>query len=271
MKNGMNSIKMVAVDMDGTFLRSDNTYDRSRFESILKRMRSQKAKFVVASGNQYYQLRDFFSADHQQLAFVAENGAFVKDKDTMIFSQQISREVVEKVIDLCLSHPEIDMLMCGLDSAYCQKGTVSQELFETMSIYYHRLKWVDDLKSVQDQILKFALTTPAGLETEICGLLKQELNGLLEPVTSGHRSIDLIVPGCHKASGLKRLAERWQIDSKDCAAFGDSANDIEMLQYCGHSYAMANADEAVKQAACSICPSNNEDGVLAVLDELYPA
>lgn len=40
--------------------------------------------------------------------------------------------------------------------------------------------------------------------------------------------------GCHKASGLKRLAERWGISPEQCAAFGDGGNDIEMLQYCGH-------------------------------------
>jgi hypothetical protein len=43
-----------------------------------------------------------------------------------------------------------------------------------------------------------------------------------------------------------------------------------MLKYCGHSYAMANAPEEVKQAARCVCPSNEEDGVLATLEELFP-
>ena len=69
------------------------------------------------------------------------------------------------------------------------------------------------------------------------------LGGKVEPTTSGHGSIDLIVPGCHKASGLKRLAERWGISPEQCAAFGDGGNDIEMLNYCGYSYAMENAPD----------------------------
>ena len=44
-----------------------------------------------------------------------------------------------------------------------------------------------------------------------------------------------------------------------------------MLKYCGYSYAMANADPETKNAARFTCPSNEEDGVLAALEELFPA
>ncbi len=75
--------------------------------------------------------------------------------------------------------------------------------------------------------------------------------------------------GCHKASGLKRLAERWGISPEQCAAFGDGGNDIEMLRYCGHSYAMENAPQEVKSAAKDVCPSNEEDGVLVTLEKIF--
>lgn len=43
-------------------------------------------------------------------------------------------------------------------------------------------------------------------------------------------------------------------------------NDTEMLKLAGYSYAMANAEEQVKQIAKYEAPSNNDDGVLEVLD-----
>ena len=100
-------------------------------------------------------------------------------------------------------------------------------------------------------------------------MFRERLEGRLEPTTSGHGAIDLILPGCHKASGLKRLAKRRGISPEQCAAFGDGGNDIEMLKYCGHSYAMANVPEEVKRAAKYVCPSNEEDGVLVTLEELF--
>lgn len=50
------SIKLIAVDMDGTFLSDAKTYNRPRFLAQYQRMREQNIRFVVASGNQYYQL-----------------------------------------------------------------------------------------------------------------------------------------------------------------------------------------------------------------------
>lgn len=53
------SIKLIAVDMDGTFLSDAKTYNRPRFLAQYQRMREQNIRFVVASGNQYYQLISF--------------------------------------------------------------------------------------------------------------------------------------------------------------------------------------------------------------------
>ena len=42
-----------------------------------------------------------------------------------------------------------------------------------------------------------------------------------------------------------------------------------MLKYCGQSYAMGNAPQNVKDAAKHVCPSNEEDGVLVTLDQIF--
>lgn len=265
-----NNIKMVAVDIDGTFVRSDYSYDVPRFKRILSRMKAAGCQFVVASGNQYYQLRDIFPGYDEELSFVAENGAFVKDRKEMVFAAQVSRETVEFVIDVCRDYPEILNVMCGLNSAYCERGKVSQEFFDMIKVYCHRLEWVRDFKEVEDQILIFAPSVPEDKTYYYYELLKEKLEGRMVPTTSGHGSIDLILPGCHKASGLKRLAERWNITPDQCVAFGDGGNDIEMLTYCGLSFAMGNAPENVKKAAAYVCPSNQEDGVLVTLDRLFP-
>ncbi len=46
-------IKLVAFDMDGTFLRSDNTYGVKRFKKIYRALQEKDIKVVVISGNQY--------------------------------------------------------------------------------------------------------------------------------------------------------------------------------------------------------------------------
>lgn len=56
----MSTIRVVAVDMDGTFLRPDDTYDSDRFARMRAIWDAEGVRFVVASGNQYAQLASFF-------------------------------------------------------------------------------------------------------------------------------------------------------------------------------------------------------------------
>ena len=52
-------------------------------------------------------------------------------------------------------------------------------------------------------------------------------------------------------------------------AFGDMPNDLAMLAWAGTSYAMANAHPSVLDLADRRRPSNEDDGVAAVLEELF--
>ena len=53
-------IKLVAVDMDGTFLDDQMHYNRTIFRKIYNYFKENDIYFVVASGNQYYQLKTTF-------------------------------------------------------------------------------------------------------------------------------------------------------------------------------------------------------------------
>ena len=67
---------------------------------------------------------------------------------------------------------------------------------------------------------------------------------------------------------VRRLQERLGVAPKECAAFGDYLNDVEMLEAVGHSFAMANAHPAVKRVALEEVPPNTEYGVMRKLREL---
>ncbi|MBO4400312.1 MAG: HAD family hydrolase [Selenomonadaceae bacterium] len=262
-------VKLVAVDVDGTFMRDDYTFDVARFEKILARMKKSGCNFVVASGNQYYQLRGIFAKYGDEISFISDNGAYVEARGELIFAADIPKAAVNFAVDVCREIPGVGNFMCGVKSAYCERGTVPEDIFNFMRKYMPRMELVDDFKAVDDQILKFALLVPETETYRYYEILREKLGDTLTATTSGHGSIDLIIPGLHKASGIKRLVERFGIAPEECAAFGDSGNDIEMLRYCGESYAMANAAENVRAAAKYICPANNEDGVLVTLDKIF--
>lgn len=79
---------------------------------------------------------------------------------------------------------------------------------------------------------------------------------------------DLINCNNSKAVGIESIIAPLGIKPEECIAFGDGANDIEMLQYCGIGVAMGNAKDEVKQAANYVTTSVDEEGVLHAVETL---
>lgn len=263
------SIKLIAVDMDGTFLSDAKTYNRPRFLAQYQRMREQNIRFVVASGNQYYQLISFFPEIAHQIAFVAENGGWVVSGNEDVFNCQLPVHHFNAVVDHLQTLPNIEIIACGKRSAYTL-NRYNDALKTVAAKYYHRLELVDDFNHLDDTILKFGLNVPDSLIPEIQPKLHAALGDMVTAVATGYGSIDLIIPVC-TANGLRILQQRWGIEDHEVVAFGDSGNDIEMLQHAGFGFAMANAREDVKAVARYQAPHNNEEGVLQIIDKVLIA
>jgi hydroxymethylpyrimidine pyrophosphatase-like HAD family hydrolase len=80
--------------------------------------------------------------------------------------------------------------------------------------------------------------------------------------------VEIGLAGVTKASGLAYVAELRGIDAAEVAAVGDMPNDLPMLAWAGHSYAVANAHPAVLEVAQYRLPSNDDDAVAQLIDEL---
>ena len=110
-------IKLIATDMDGTFLRDDKTYDRALFADVHQQMVAQGIKFVVASGNQYYKLQSFF-AEYPDTIYIAENGAYIRSMEHIYQTHFFSAARVAKVLEIVQDVPHLDITVCGARSAY---------------------------------------------------------------------------------------------------------------------------------------------------------
>jgi len=266
----MTAVKMVAVDMDGTFLDNQKQYGRQRFMRCYEEMKARGIKFVVASGNQYYQLKSFFPTIASEIAFVAENGAWILDGEEELFCGEFSRPDVYALLDTLQNgdYPGLRYILCGRESAYYFEGADEQWLAK-MRHYCHRLKAIQSLdETSHDRLFKFALNLSDDYVEPLMADIQRLHEGAAAATSSGHGSVDLIVPGHHKANGLNILAQRWGIDHQQVLAFGDGGNDLEMLRQSGFSFAMANAPQRVKEAARYAAPANSDAGVLQVIEKM---
>lgn len=267
----MTVVKMVAVDMDGTFLDDKKQYNRPRFLACYQQMKHRGIKFVVASGNQYYQLKSFFPEIAGEIAFVAENGAWVLDRDEELLCGAFSRNDINAVLDTLENghYPGLRYILCGRNSAYYFADRTEEAWLKKMRHYCHRLKAIHSLEDVgDDRLFKFALNLSDDYVEPLMTDIGRLHQGAATATSSGHGSVDLIIPGHHKANGLNLLAQRWGIAHQQVLAFGDGGNDLEMLQQSGFSFAMANAPQRVKDTAKYQAPDNNHQGVLEVIEAM---
>lgn len=260
----MNKIRMIAVDMDGTFLNRNMEYDRLRFWKLFETMKKRDIKFVVASGNQYFQLISFFEHRDDEMMFVAENGSYISDGGIPLKVTEFSEYAKQCILAFVRDKTELINVLCAKERAYM---LINPERKAYIGQWYHRLEEIDSFDSVSDPMIKFNINCKDEDTMHYVDLIKQSLPDEVDVVTSGHGSIDLIVKGCHKAFGLTLLAGKYGIVPEEMIVFGDGGNDIEMLKMAEYSYAMENAPQNVKDSAKYMAPSNEDQGVLTILEQ----
>ncbi len=231
-------------------------------------LKAQGIRFVVASGNQYYKLCTYFEdIDGGDIAYVAENGGYVHDGQQELFVADITTEILTRTYPFLESLKDVTAIVCGRNSAYVLNTADPAEVANARN-HYQRLELIQGYQEVNDTVLKIAIKMSPAIHDAVLEAARETLGDVLVSVTSGHEWIDLIIPGVHKAHGIHLLQEQWDIADDEVAAFGDSGNDMEMLQKAGFSFAMNNASDSVRQVARYSAPGNNDEGVLEIIDHI---
>ena len=263
------AIKMIVTDLDGTFYHKDLTYNKKWFNELYGKMKENNIQFVVASGNQYYQLISFFD-QRDEMAFVAENGGYIVDRTEEIYATEIKKEICHKVLDVINRYPKITVnIICGKKCAYANKN-ISDNDFNEILNYFPKMIKVENQYEIDDQMMKFALMCDESEVDEVANELNKIIDDSLSVVTSGHGCIDIIVKGIHKGFAISKLMERYHIKSDEIMAFGDARNDLELLEMVGYGFVMANGTDFMKNTIQRVTPlTNEEDGELAIIEEYF--
>ncbi|UYG15497.1 Cof-type HAD-IIB family hydrolase [Brachybacterium huguangmaarense] len=257
-------IRLVAVDMDGTFLDAAGEYDRDRFAALHAGLRRSGVRFVVASGNQYAALRRHF-ADHPDVLYIAENGALTGTTARILRTCPFPPADAARAVAITARLPSVSTLVCTAGAAYAlRSGGPGRD--ERLRRYYARIRLVDTFEEVREPVLKLALSCPRDATEAIRTQLSEALPPGCTATSSGHGSIDIVPTGSNKGTALAWLGNRLGIRRDHMVAFGDGGNDLEMLAYAGTGIAMANAPASVRATSDRVTGSNDEAGVLTWLE-----
>ena len=263
------TIKLIATDMDGTFLDGKGAYDKKRFDRLLSKLAEQEIRFVAASGRQLLALEAMFSAFTDRIIFVAENGGIVKYQDQILFEEKMPFDQVLEIAEFVRRSDFIEgdsVLLSGAKGSYILE-TADAHARKKAAMYYENIQIVSDFSTVVDDILKLTVSFKPDTVLEGEAWLNAQLMGA-RAVTTGLASIDIIPSGISKETGLSHLAEKFKIQPSEILAFGDNLNDLEMLTYAGTSFAMLNARDEVKAVADDVIGHHDDAAVMAYLETL---
>ena len=270
-------VRLVVADMDGTLLD-----DRKRFPGglwrLLDQLDARGVTFAPASGRQVWTLLDMFP-DRPGMTVIGENGAIVMRDGAEISSSPLDLATLREAVRLVRGATgpggaNGGLVMCGKRSAYVER--VDEPFVAGVVPYYHRTRQVDSQLDVLDAIeageLDDAIVKLAVHSLDPVGPLAEatlaRFRSTHQYAVSGANWADLQIRGVDKGRAVRALQSALGVTRAQTAVFGDFQNDLSMLAEADLSFAVANADPDVVRAARFVAPSNNEGGVVSVVERL---
>ncbi|MGT2958746.1 HAD family hydrolase [Streptococcus bovimastitidis] len=263
-------IKLLASDMDGTFLDNQRSYDKERLAALLPKLKEKGMVFAVSSGRSLLAIDHLFEEFLDDIAVIAENGSIVQYQNRVIFADFMTKEQYIEIAQTILKNPfyvETGMLFSGQKGAYILEGA-SQDYIDRMHLYYENISVISDFDQMDhDSIFKITTTFTGDTVLEGSDWLDQQIP-YVSAVTTGFESIDIILSEVNKGFGIEHLCQALDISPDQVIAFGDNLNDYQMLEYVGHAVATANARPEIKAIADEVIGDCNEQSVMTYMEGL---
>ncbi|AVQ33247.1 HAD family phosphatase [Staphylococcus muscae] len=261
---------LIIFDMDDTLLTSNNDVSPLTKEYLLK-VQQQGYKLTLASGRPTEGMLNVakeLKLDEYGSYIMSYNGGQTMDfaNQTVIAKQTVSKANFDRIVDFCR---ENNMLVL----TYYNGQIVVEGEHEYMGVESQltgmSMIQVDDIKAhVQTDVPK---AMAVDNEEKIAQMLATQTSQFTDELTvtiSKPFFLEFMSKGVSKGAAIKRLAEQLDLSVDNMIAFGDSANDLDMIETVGTGVAMGNALDLVKEKANVVTKSHDEDGIPYILEQL---
>ena len=266
--------QLLASDFDNTLVPFGEPKPRPAVVKAVKKLQAAGVRFVLSTGRGYCVVHKEQLGGIRFDYAITCNGACVVDKNgTIVAEHPLTNEEMYALVDFCE------------DYDYPLQ-------FNYRDAYYAYCEY-DALKSFYDAMPKSGLTCLDGEDQDrhlidmphaaFVVMPPQELAHFNEKF--GHLNLhfmqvggvgkdgwccyDVVRGGMDKGVGLADLCEKIGLTLADAVAAGDSANDVGMLKAAGLSCCMSNGTPDAKAAADRVIGDVREDGLAALIEELW--
>jgi hypothetical protein len=275
----MKNIKLIATDLDGTFLRNDKSISEKNLNA-LDYLGDRKVVRVVATGRNLRKVNEVIPEEVPFDYIVFSSGAGVYDRISgkHIFSRNISGETSTRLIKFLIScdlnfhafHPvpENDHLWYHRGSEPCSEF---ERYFSFHNSYASPLPENGEATS---GLCQFLVVIP-GDEKKFLSM-KSEIESQFpeirvirssSPLETGYIWLEIFHREVSKGNGVLHLCDGLGISPAETLGVGNDYNDLDLLEFTGHSFLTDNAPDVLKDSFMLV-PTNEEDAFAHIVEKL---
>ena len=262
-------MRLVASDIDGTILGHDGRIS-DRTVRAFHACREAGVELVFVTGRPPRWLHPLEEQLGHTGTVICSNGAVVWDleEDRLVSARTMAladmfeaRRIIKSLRPTALFAAET------LTGFHLEPGFIENDTADILSEFTPAP--LAQTLTADDAVVKFLAIVREGTADAFLAEVAPAVGGLANVTHSAPTvaMLELSVPGINKAVTLAEYARSLGIGAADVVAFGDMPNDIEMLRWAGHGYAMASGHPEAIRAAGQQAPHFDDDGVAQVLEE----
>ncbi len=263
--------KLIATDLDGTLVRSDDTVSAYAHE-VLGRVRAAGIPLVGVTGRgpRLVELcrQDMPEADY----LVLGQGARVIDFTDPAMPVTLCAETVKgsEILGVLEALEAVTGPLSVMVEARDEPGAPLWGEKHPAWRYPDAVEQRARAEALNGPVLKAFAYSPKFEPDELLAIARELVpEGGVTITQAGLGYIEICPPGVTKATGLAVIADSLGVDPRDVLVFGDMPNDLPMFGWAGWSrVAVAGAHPEVLMMADEVTLGNDDDGVAVYLDRL---
>ncbi|MFI3201631.1 MAG: Cof-type HAD-IIB family hydrolase [Eubacteriales bacterium] len=251
--------KALFFDIDGTLITHGVPIEKSTIEA-LKQVKENGHSIFICTGRSRSMVLDEFIDSVGFDGVIAACGTYCEYQKEILFNTELTRNETDFIMDI-LQKYDVTYIFEGKEYLYYNnvemENTNQQYIIEMVkSEIKERLLKVEE---VNGNIVanKFSCYINSGEEE----VVYEEFSKLYSTMRHRKNAAEFVPVGYHKATGIQKMCEYLKILQEDTFAFGDSVNDIEMLDYCQVGVVMGNGTAIAKEHADYITTDIDKDGI----------
>lgn len=234
--------KIIFFDIDGTIYKYDTGIPKDTMEAI-KQLKANGHIPVICTGR----TRSMIYPEHLSPGFehiVAGAGTYVEIEGKQSFLAELDVAEARRVIDGFIRNNFVPVAE-GRDYLYIGEGEseLSERNRKFMQVYHDTIP--DKIRGVEEFNLQVSKVSGGFTKNSDMETMIKEFKDDYSIIDHNHQLLELIPKGYNKAKGIEHMINELGISREDTYAFGDSLNDIDMLEYVEYGCAMGNSDAEI--------------------------